>query len=133
MKVVQAIAKAMKAEGVDVLFAYPVNPLIEAAAEEDIRTVIVRQERTGLHMADAYSRVTSGGKIGVFCMQHGPGAENAFGGVAQAFSESVPIMVVPAGYPRRLAHHYPNFNSTLNMKHVTKWADFFTNDRAITE
>ena len=126
MKVAQAIAKAMKAEGVDILFAYPVNPLIEAAAEEDIRTVIVRQERTGLHMADAYSRLSSGDKIGVFCMQHGPGAENAFGGVAQAFSESVPILVIPGGYARHLAHYYPNFNSTLNMRHITKWAEPLT-------
>jgi acetolactate synthase-1/2/3 large subunit len=133
MKVAEAIAKAMKAEGVDVLFAYPVNPLIEAAAAEDIRTVIVRQERIGLHMADAYARVTAGDKIGVFCMQHGPGAENAFGGVAQAFSESVPILVVPAGYPRRIAHYYPNFNSTLNMMHVTKWAEPLTMGRAIPE
>jgi thiamine pyrophosphate-dependent acetolactate synthase large subunit-like protein len=133
MKVVQAIAKAMKAEGVDVLFAYPVNPLIEAAAEEDIRTVIVRQERTGLHMADAYSRMSSGDKLGVFCMQHGPGAENAFGGVAQAFSESSPILVVPAGYPRRLAHYYPNFNSVQNMRHITKWAEPLTMGRAAPE
>jgi acetolactate synthase I/II/III large subunit len=133
MKVVQAIAKAMKAEGVDILFAYPVNPLIEAAAAEDIRTVIVRQERVGLHMADAYSRVSSGDKIGVFCMQHGPGAENAFGGVAQAFSESVPLLVIPAGYPRRLAHYYPNFNSTLNMQHITKWAEPLTMGRALPE
>src|SRR5579859_6091780 len=133
MKVAEAIAKAMKAEGVDVLFAYPVNPLIEAAAAEDIRTVIVRQERIGLHMADAYARVTAGDKIGVFCMQHGPGAENAFGGVAQAYSESVPILVVPVGYPRRIAHYYPNFNSTLNMKHVTKWAEPLTMGRAIPE
>lgn len=130
MKVTQAIAKVLKAEGVDILFAYPVNPLIEAAASEDIRTVIVRQERTGLHMADAYSRLSSGDKIGVFCMQHGPGAENAFGGVAQAFSESVPILVVPAGYPRRLAHYYPNFNSILNMQHITKWAEPLTMGRA---
>ena len=108
MQVVDAIAHAMKAEGIDILFAYPVNPLIEAAAKLDIRTVIVRQERIGLHMADAYSRLSSGDKIGVFCMQHGPGAENAFGGVAQAYSESVPILVIPAGYPRRLAHYYPN-------------------------
>jgi thiamine pyrophosphate-dependent acetolactate synthase large subunit-like protein len=123
MKVVTAIAKAMKAEGVEILFAYPVNPLIEAAAEEDIRTIIVRQERIGLHMADAWSRLSSGDSIGVFCMQHGPGAENAFGGVAQAFSESVPILVIPAGYPRRLANHFPNFNSVQNMRHVTKWAE----------
>ena len=133
MKVAQAIAKALKAEGVEVLFAYPVNPLIEAAAEEDIRMVIVRQERTGLHMADAYSRLSSGNKIGVFCMQHGPGAENAFGGIAQAFSESVPILIIPAGYPRRLAHYYPNFNSTLNMRHVTKWAEPLTMGRALPE
>ena len=133
MKVVQAIAKAMKAEGVDILFAYPVNPLIEAAAAEDIRTVIVRQERVGLHMADAYSRLSSGDKIGVFCMQHGPGAENAFGGVAQAFSEAVPILVIPAGYPRRVAGYYPNFNSVQNMRHVTKWAETLTLGRMAPE
>jgi thiamine pyrophosphate-dependent acetolactate synthase large subunit-like protein len=131
MNVAGAIARAMKAEGVDILFAYPVNPLIEAAAAEDIRTIIVRQERTGLHMADAYSRVTSGDKIGVFCMQHGPGAENAFGGVAQAFSESVPILVVPGGYPRHLATYYPNFNSALNMRNITKWAEPVTTGQAV--
>jgi len=133
MKVVNAIARAMKAEGVEILFAYPVNPLIEAAAEEDIRTVIVRQERTGLHMADAYSRMSSGQKFGVFCMQHGPGAENAFGGVAQAFSESSPILVVPGGYPRHLAHYYPNFNSTLNMRNITKWAEPVTAGRSVPD
>ena len=131
MNVAGAIARAMKVEGVDILFAYPVNPLIEAAASEDIRTIIVRQERTGLHMADAYSRVTSGDKIGVFCMQHGPGAENAFGGVAQAFSESVPILVVPGGYPRQLSTYYPNFNSTLNMRNITKWAEPVTSAQAV--
>jgi acetolactate synthase-1/2/3 large subunit len=66
-------------------------------------------------------------------MQHGPGAENAFGGVAQAYSESVPLLVIPAGYPRRLAHYYPNFNSTLNMKHITKWAEPLTMGRAAPE
>ena len=133
MKVVEGIAKVLKAEGVDILFAYPVNPIIEAAAAIDIRTVIVRQERIGLHMADAYSRLSSGDKIGVFCMQHGPGAENAFGGVAQAFSESVPILVMPAGYPRRLANYYPNFNSTQNMRQITKWAEPLTMGRALPE
>ena len=51
-------------------------------------------------MADAFSRVNSGERIGVFTMQHGPGAENAFGGVAQAYGDSVPILVLPVGYPR---------------------------------
>jgi acetolactate synthase-1/2/3 large subunit len=133
VKVAQAIAKALKAEGVEVLFAYPVNPIVEAAAAEDIRTVIVRQERVGLHMADAYSRLSSGDRIGVFAMQHGPGAENAFGGVAQAYSESVPILVLPAGYHRRIANYYPNFSSTLNMRNITKWAEPLTMGKPVPE
>ena len=94
MKVPAAIAEILKREGVDILFGYPRNAVLEAAAAVDIRTVIVRQERTGLHMADAYSRMTRGRKMGAFAMQHGPGAENAYGGVAQAYSESVPVLVL---------------------------------------
>src|SRR2546426_2898666 len=82
MKAAAAVAEILKREGVGFLIGYPVNPIIEAAAEADIRTIIVRQERTGLHMADAVSRISSGERIGVFAMQHGPGAENSFGGVA---------------------------------------------------
>ena len=120
MKVVDAVAKVLKAEGVEYLFAYPVNPIIEAAAKVDIRPIIVRQERIGLHMADAMSRMTSGQQIGVFCMQSGPGSENAFGGVAQAYGDSAPIVVLPMGYARHLTQIQPNFNSALNYRHVTK-------------
>ena len=120
MQVAAAVAEILKREGVSFLIGYPVNPIIEAAAEADIRTVIVRQERTGLHMADAVSRVTSGDTIGVFTMQHGPGSENAFGGVAQAYGDSSPIVVLPAGFSRRLTNIPPNFNSFLNFQHVTK-------------
>jgi acetolactate synthase-1/2/3 large subunit len=120
------VAEILKREGVEFLIGYPVNPIIEAAAEADIRTIIVRQERTGLHMADAVSRISSGGRIGVFAMQHGPGTENSFGGVAQAYGDSVPIVVLPAGYPRRLLNIPPNFSSFLNYQHVTKWAEQVT-------
>ncbi len=122
----EAIARILKAEGVKYLFCYPLNPIIEAAAALDIRPILVRQERTGAHMADAFSRMTSGDEIGVFVMQHGPGAENSFGGVAQCYGESVPVLFMPAGYARNVAHYYPNFNSTLNMKHITKWAEPLT-------
>jgi thiamine pyrophosphate-dependent acetolactate synthase large subunit-like protein len=123
MKVGAAIAEIMKREGIDILTAYPVNHLIEFSAELDIRPIIVRQERTGLHMADAISRMTSGRKIGAFCMQHGPGTENAYGGIAQAFAESVPVLVVPGGYARRLAHVEPNYNAVAQMRGVTKSAE----------
>ena len=133
MQVANAIAEVLKRENVKFIIGYPVNPIIEAAAQADIRTIIVRQERVGLHMADAVSRLSSGDDIGVFVMQHGPGAENAFGGVAQAYSESVPILVMPAGYPRRVANYFPNFNSILNMQHVTKWAEPITLARALPD
>jgi acetolactate synthase I/II/III large subunit len=120
MKAAAVVADILKREGVKFLIGYPVNPIIEAAAEADIRTIIVRQERVGLHMADAVSRISSGDRIGVFAMQHGPGTENAFGGVAQAFGDSVPIVVLPAGYNRRVMNVPPNFNSFLNYQHVTK-------------
>jgi len=126
MKVAAAIAEILKREGVEFLIGYPLTPLIEAAAAADIRTIIVRQERTGLHMADAVSRVTSGQRIGVFAMQHGPGTENSFGGVAQAYADSVPIVVLPAGYPRHLNNVPPNFSAVLNYQHITKSAEQLT-------
>jgi acetolactate synthase-1/2/3 large subunit len=123
MKVGEAVAEIMKREGIEILCGYPVNHLLEFAAAADIRPVIVRQERIGLHMADAISRVTSGRKIGAFCMQHGPGAENAYGGVAQAYSESIPMLVIPQGYPRRIAQIDPNFGSAREMRGVSKRAE----------
>lgn len=123
MKVREAIAEILKREGIEVLTGYPVNDIIEEAAVAGIRPVVVRQERTGLHMADAISRVTSGRSVGVFAMQHGPGTENAYGGIAQAYSESVPILVMPAGYPRRLAYVDPNYHAARNMAAVSKSAE----------
>ena len=119
----EAIAEILKREGVDVLFAYPRNAVIEPAAAAGIRTLIVRQERTGLHMADALSRMTRGERMGIFCMQYGPGAENAVGGVAQAYADSVPVLVMPGGFPTRTAHVPGNFNSTAVMGHVAKHAE----------
>ena len=64
MKTGPAIAEILKREGVEYLFGYPVNHLIEHCAALDIRPIIVRQERIGLHMADAMSRVTKGQQDG---------------------------------------------------------------------
>jgi acetolactate synthase-1/2/3 large subunit len=123
VKVGEAIVEVLKREGVDVIFGYPRNRILEEAAMADVRTVIVRQERVGLHMADALSRLTRGRRMGVFCMQHGPGTENAYGGVAQAYSESVPLLVLPGGYARRLAHVPDNYNATVSMAGIAKSAE----------
>jgi acetolactate synthase-1/2/3 large subunit len=123
MKVGLAISEILKREGIEIIIGYPVNHILELAAHLDIRPIIVRQERIGLHMADAISRLTRGKKMGVFCMQHGPGAENAYGAVAQCFGESVPVLVMPMGYARRIAHIPPNFNSTIAMAGVSKHSE----------
>jgi acetolactate synthase-1/2/3 large subunit len=131
MKVGDAIATILKQEGVEYIIGYPVNHILEHVAKFDIRPIIVRQERTGLHMADAVSRVTSGKTIGVFAMQHGPGTENAYGGVAQAYSESIPILVLPMGYQRRLAWVERNYNASVSMRSITKTAEPITSAKEI--
>ncbi|MGD9804452.1 MAG: thiamine pyrophosphate-requiring protein [Hyphomicrobiaceae bacterium] len=131
MKVGDAISHILKREGVEWVIGYPVNHILEHVAKIDVRPVIVRQERIGLHMADAISRVTSGKKIGVFAMQHGPGTENAYGGVAQAYSESIPILVLPMGYARRIAWVERNYNASVSMRSITKSAEPITSAKEI--
>ena len=131
MKAAEAISEIFRREGVECIIGYPVNHILEFGARVGIRPVIVRQERTGLHMADAMSRVTSGDTLGVFVMQHGPGTENAYGGIAQAYSESIPILVVPMGYARRSAYVHPNYNASLEMRGITKSAEPLTSAREI--
>jgi len=135
MDVTEAIAQILVEEGVDYLFGFPSNPLFDTGAVEEagIETIIVRQERTGVHMADAVSRVTSGDEIGVFACQHGPGTENAFGGVAQAYGESVPLVAFPAGYDRKNNDTDPKFNSLVTYQHVTKSCERLDDPAAVVE
>jgi len=123
MKVVDAIAEIMKREGVEFLSTYPTTPVIDAAAAAGIRPVLCRQERVGVGIADGFSRTTNGKRLGVFAMQYGPGAENAFPGVATAFSDSVPILILPLGHQRDRAQVFPLFSSARTYASVTKWVE----------
>lgn len=118
----QAIAHILKAEGVTWLSAFPYQSLIDQAAREGIRPVICRQERTGVNMADGFSRTTNGRPFGVFTMQSGPGAENALGGVAQAFADSIPLLLLPGGTATNRTQIPPTFDAVANYRGITKWA-----------
>src|SRR5216110_404863 len=120
MQVMDAITEILKREGISTLFCFPTTPIIEAAVAGGIRPVICRQERVGVHMADGCARVTNGKPPGVFAMQYGPGAENAFAGIASAYSDSTPILLLPLGHPRETAQMFPLFNSTRTYASVTK-------------
>ena len=126
MRTANAIAEMLKREGVDFVVGYPVNPIFEAAAEADIRTIIVRQERTGIHIADAFARMNSGDRVAVYLTQNGPGSENSFGGLAQAWSESAPMVAIPGGYARAQSNVAPNFSGLVNFQHVSKWTEQLT-------
>ena len=118
----QLMASLLKKEGVEWISCFPAQSLINACSEEGIRPFMCRQERAGVNMADAYSRLNNGNKVGVFTMQHGPGAENAFGGVAQAYADNVPILVIPGGSTERRVDVHPGFDAVPNYQHITKWA-----------
>ena len=120
MRVMDVIADYLKKEGVATLFAYPTTPIIEAAAAAGIRPVLCRQERVGVHMAHGFARVSNGKRFGVFAMQYGPGAENAFSGIATAFSDSAPVLLLPLGQARDIAQTFPIFRSSKAYASITK-------------
>ncbi len=120
MRVIDAIAEIMKREGVEYLPCFPTTSLIEAAAEAGIRPIVCRQERVGVGIADAYSRVKNGRPPSVFAMQYGPGIENAFAGIATAYSDSTPVLLLPLGHPRQNEGVFPLFSAVRTMESVTK-------------
>ena len=116
------VAEILKREGTEFLACYPRNPLIEACAALDIRPILCRQERVGVGMADGYTRIRRGKRNGVFAAQAGPGIENAFPGIAQAYSENVPLLVIPAGLPLARQYVRPTFRAADVYRPVTKWS-----------
>src|SRR4051794_2579425 len=122
MKAAAAVASVLKAEGTEFLFCFPVNALIDEAARLGVRPIVPRTERTLVNMADGYSRATNGRRIGVAAVQHGPGAENAYSGVAQAFADGSPLLFLPGGNAAGKVDLPPNYDAPPSYRTVTKWA-----------
>jgi acetolactate synthase-1/2/3 large subunit len=118
-----AIAEILRREGVTLANCYPTTPIIEAMVAAGIRPILCRQERAGVDTAAGYARVTNARPPGVVAMQFGPGAENAFPGIASAFSDSVPMLLLPLGHARDRSQVYPLFKSTRTYASVTKLAE----------
>lgn len=116
------VARCLQAEGVTWLACFPMNPLIESVAKIGIRPIVFRQERSGINAADGFSRQTAGKQIGIFASQHGPGVENSFGGIAQAWADAVPLIYLPGGGGTTKYDVAPNFSATRNYAGITKLA-----------
>jgi acetolactate synthase-1/2/3 large subunit len=123
MKGSEIVADILKREGTRHLIGFPHSELFDTAAAVGIPPLITRTERMAVNMAEGYTRMTDGSEPAVVTVQYGPGAENAFGAVAQAYSDRSPVLFLPTGYPRGSAAISPNFDSSRNFRHITKWCE----------
>ncbi len=99
----QAIVKCLKEEGVSTIFGYPggaVIDLYDALMDSDIKNVLVRHEQGAVHAADGLARVT--GEVGVALLTSGPGATNGVTGIATAYLDSIPLVILTGQVPRPL-------------------------------
>ncbi len=133
MKCTEAIARVLKAEGVEFMTCFPLNPIIDAAAALNIRPLVTRHERVAINIADAYSRMTSGHKIGVAAVQYGAGSENAFAGVAQAYGDSTPLLILAGATESASLGIRPNFQASRNYRHITKWSETVTDPARVVQ
>jgi len=100
----EALLRALKARGVDVIFGYPggaVLPIYDALFQQtDIRHILVRHEQAAVHAAEGYARST--GKTGVVLVTSGPGATNAVTGLVDALMDSIPVVCLTGQVPTHL-------------------------------
>ncbi len=97
----EIVVHALRDEGVEFVFGYPGGAVLyiydALDRQEAVQHILVRHEQAAVHAADAYSRVT--GKVGVALVTSGPGATNAVTGIATAYMDSVPLVVISGQVP----------------------------------
>src|SRR3989344_5820499 len=91
----QAMVESLRCEGVEVVFGLPGGaclPLFDKLYDAPLKVVLVRHEQGAVHMAEGYARTT--GRAGVAIATSGPGATNCVTGIADAFMDSIPLVVI---------------------------------------
>jgi acetolactate synthase-1/2/3 large subunit len=100
----QAVVKSLLEEGVKTIYGYPGGAVIDLYDElimcEDIQHILVRHEQAAVHAADGHARVT--GEVGVALLTSGPGATNGVTGIATAYMDSIPIVILTGQVPTPL-------------------------------
>jgi len=99
----QIVFRALQEEGVDTIFGYPGGAVLDVYDEllrTNIRHILVRHEQGAVHAADAYARASGG--VGVCLVTSGPGATNTVTGIASAYMDSVPVVVLTGQVPTQL-------------------------------
>lgn len=99
----QILMECLKREGVDLIFGFPGGAVIDIYDElpkHPIRHILVRHEQAAVHAADGYARAS--GKVGVCLVTSGPGATNTVTGIATAYMDSIPLVVITGQVPTHL-------------------------------
>ena len=100
----QIVVQSLKDEGVELVFGYPGGAALHIYdafySQEDVRHILVRHEQAATHAADGYARAT--GKTGVVLVTSGPGVTNAVTGIATAYMDSIPMVVLTGQVPTHL-------------------------------
>ncbi len=99
----QVLMKVLEEEGVDTIFGFPGGAVIDIYDEiinADIKHILVRHEQGAVHAADGYARATGG--VGVCLVTSGPGATNTVTGLASAYMDSIPVVVITGQVPTHL-------------------------------
>jgi acetolactate synthase-1/2/3 large subunit len=103
LKGAQIIIEVLQEEGVDTLFGYPGGAVIDIydqLAKSKLRHILTRHEQAAVHAADGYARAS--GKVGVCLVTSGPGATNTVSGIASAYMDSIPVVVLTGQVPTQL-------------------------------
>ncbi len=98
--VAEALVRCLEQENVEIVFGYPggtILPVYDALNDTTIRHILVRHEQGAAHAADGYARVT--GKVGVCLATSGPGATNLVTGIANAYMDSIPMVIITGQVP----------------------------------
>lgn len=125
------IIEILEEEGTEFLAGFPNNRLFNSAAAHDIRPIIARTERVAINMADAYTRMNNGQKIGVVAVQDGPGIEASFPAVAQAYGDNTPILMLPGAHAPAMQDYDPQFISSRSFRDITKFASLINDANTI--
>ena len=133
--VATGIARILKQEGVDWVSTFPVCRVNNALGKEGVPILMMRDDRYAVAVADAFSRITAGNRIGVCTFQGGvnaAGMQYAYAGMAQAFEDGSPVLCITDGVPIGSSGN-SQFDVASSMKTVSKWFGYIDKPERVPE
>ena len=130
-----AIARILKQEGIQWVSTFPVCRVNNALGREGIPMVMMRDDRYAVALADAFSRITAGNRIGVCTFQGGvnaAGLQYAYAGIAQAYEDGSPVLCITDGVPIGQSGN-SQFDVASSLKSVSKWYGYIDQPKRVPE